>query len=271
VAVARPAPPSRDEARRQGRLILVAEDNDTNRKVIVEQLRLIGFAADIVDGGREALASWRTGDFALLLTDLQMPDMDGYMLVAAIRAEESGGRRMPIIALTANALGGDEARCLALGMDAYLTKPVRLPRLKATIEAALAGALQPVSVAATPDTASKDTDPPADLGVLAALVGDDPAVIDEMVQAFREAAALARRKLGQCVASGSGQAARDAAHQMKSGARSIGALGLGAICEEIEQVAGFGAAPALEGLVARFDAELDRVLAYLESKPGLSR
>ncbi|MEO8523388.1 MAG: response regulator [Caldimonas sp.] len=255
---------------RQGRLILVVEDNETNRKVVVEQLRLIGVAADIVNDGRAALASWRSGDFALVLTDLQMPEMDGYALATAIRAEEEpGGRRIPIVALTANSLRGDEARCLALGMDAYLTKPVRLSRLKATIEAGLAGALQPASGEPLVDAAPKVTDPPADLRVLAALVGDDPAVIEEMVQAFREAAALARQRLAQCVVSGSGQTARDAAHQMKSGARSIGALGLGAICEEIEQAVGFGTSPALEGLVARFDAELDRVLACLESKPGL--
>jgi CheY-like chemotaxis protein len=261
----RPVVPSRDEALRKRRLILVAEDNETNRKVIVEQLRLIGFAADIVVDGREALASWRTGDFALLLTDLQMPEMDGYALAVAIRAEEGAGRRTPIIALTANALRDDEARCLALGMDAYLTKPVQLSRLKATIEAGLAGALHSEAGVPPPEAASKDTDPPADLRVLAALVGDDPAVIEEMVQAFGQAAAQARQELGQCVAGGSMQSAKDTAHKMKSGARSIGAFRLGAICEEIERSAGFGAPLSLESMVARFDRELDVVQAFLDS------
>lgn len=259
------AAPTREEALRQGRLILVAEDNETNRKVIVEQLRLIGFAADIVVDGREALASWRSGDFALLITDLQMPEMDGYALAAAIRAEEGAGRRTPIIALTANAIRDDEARCLALGMDAYLTKPVQMTRLKAAIEAGLAGTSQAKGTEPLLGAAPAVVNAPADLNVLAELVGDDPAVIDEMVQAFLEAAAQARQKLRQCVADGSVQTARSAAHQMKSGARAIGALQLGTICEEIEQAAGSGSAPALEALVARFDRELDAVQAFLDS------
>ena len=142
-ASARPAPSSREEALRARRLILVAEDNAINRRVIVEQLRLAGFAADIAVDGREALGRWRSGDYALLLTDLQMPEMDGYELAAAIRAEEGAGRRMPIFALTANSLPDDEARCLAVGMDAYLVKPVSLDRMKTILDAALAGAPRP--------------------------------------------------------------------------------------------------------------------------------
>ncbi|HEX7441362.1 MAG TPA: PAS domain-containing protein, partial [Caldimonas sp.] len=133
------APP---EARTKGRLILVAEDNETNRQVILRQLQLVGFAADVVVNGREALASWRSGDYALLLTDLHMPEMDGYELAAAIRAEEREGHRTPIIAVTANALRDEELRCRAAGMDAYLTKPVRLPQLQAAVEAWLGPAAQ---------------------------------------------------------------------------------------------------------------------------------
>lgn len=136
------APPTREEAQRKGRLILVAEDNEFNQTVIVQQLRLLGFAADIASDGREALQKWRSGDFGLVLTDLHMPEMDGYALAAAIRAEEGVGRHTPIIALTANALHHEEARCLAGGMDAYLTKPARLSRLKETLEAGFAGTLR---------------------------------------------------------------------------------------------------------------------------------
>jgi CheY-like chemotaxis protein len=80
------------------------------------------------------------------VTDLHMPEMDGYGLASAIRSEEGGGRRTPIIALTANALREEEARCLALGMDAYLTKPVHLAKLKAIVE----GVLEASLVAASP-------------------------------------------------------------------------------------------------------------------------
>ncbi len=84
---------------------LVVEDNETNQKVILRQLALLGFAADIADNGRAALERWHSGDYVLLLTDLHMPKMDGYELTAAIRsAEQQDGRHIPIIALTANAL-----------------------------------------------------------------------------------------------------------------------------------------------------------------------
>ncbi len=127
-------PPSREEARRQGRLVLVAEDNEINQKVILHQLALIGFTADVTDNGRLALERWRSGDYALLLTDLHMPEMDGYELTAAIRAAEQGSRRIPVIALTANALRGEAEHCRKSGIDDYLSKPARLADLQAILE-----------------------------------------------------------------------------------------------------------------------------------------
>ena len=182
-------PPSREEARSRGRLILIAEDNETNRLVSLRQLALIGYTAEVAVDGRDALERWRTGDFALVLTDLHMPEMDGYELTRAIRAEEWAGRRTPIIALTANALRDEELRCLAAGMDAYLSKPVRLAQLKASIEAWIGPAAQ-AGEAAKGQRAPVAPTPPADLDVLMALVGDDPVVIAEVLQSFRESAAL---------------------------------------------------------------------------------
>ncbi|MEP7302033.1 MAG: PAS domain S-box protein [Caldimonas sp.] len=125
-----PAPegPPREESR-----ILVAEDNEINQQVITHQLRHLGFRGEVVANGRLALARWRSGHFGMLLTDLQMPEMDGYELTATIRSEEGGRTRMPIIALTANALKEEEVRCKAAGMDGYLTKPVHMARLGETL------------------------------------------------------------------------------------------------------------------------------------------
>lgn len=135
------AAPRREQARRLGRLILVAEDNEFKRTVIAQQLRRWGFAADIAANGLKALETWRSGDFGLVLTDLHMPELDGYALAASIRAEEGAGRRTPIVALTANALHDEKTRCLAAGMDVYLSKPARLAHLKETLQAGLAGTL----------------------------------------------------------------------------------------------------------------------------------
>jgi len=150
-------PLSREEARRRGRLILIAEDNEINQKVILQQLALLGQTADIANNGREALEMWQSGAYAILFADLHMPKMDGYELTAAIRAAEAvgaidvraihesplqsseyesplHGSRIPIIAFTANALKGEAEHCLAVGMDDYLSKPVQLVNLKAMLE-----------------------------------------------------------------------------------------------------------------------------------------
>ncbi|MEO7057436.1 MAG: PAS domain S-box protein [Caldimonas sp.] len=115
-------------------LILVAEDNAINQKVIAAQLQLLGYEAEIADNGSAALMLWRSGRFAMLLTDLQMPELDGYGLATHIRSEERAGLRMPIVALTANALKDEASRCVAAGMDDYLTKPVQLPKLEALLD-----------------------------------------------------------------------------------------------------------------------------------------
>ncbi|EQD44870.1 multi-sensor hybrid histidine kinase, partial [mine drainage metagenome] len=91
--------------------ILVAEDYEINQKVILRQLGLLGFSADVIVNGHDALKCWRRGDYAMLLTDLHMPEMDGFGLTAAIRREEGEGKRLPIVAVTANALKEVEAHC----------------------------------------------------------------------------------------------------------------------------------------------------------------
>jgi PAS domain S-box-containing protein len=129
------APPTKEEARLSCQLILVAEDNTVNQIVITSQLEAIGYASTIVNNGEEALSLLKSGDYALLLSDLQMPVLDGYALTKAIRSSEagSGGVRLPIVALSANAISGTIENCLEVGMDDCLSKPISLAELKATI------------------------------------------------------------------------------------------------------------------------------------------
>jgi len=122
------------EPQTDGPLILVAEDNETNQKVFGYQIRMLGHRCEIVDNGRVALERWRQGDYALLLTDCHMPEMDGYELTGAIRKEEGENRRTPIIAITADALKGTKEECLATGMDDYLPKPIQLKELKEILD-----------------------------------------------------------------------------------------------------------------------------------------
>jgi PAS domain S-box-containing protein len=246
--------------------ILVAEDNEINQKVIAKQLDLLGYRAEMAANGLDALARWRHGGHALLLTDLHMPEMDGYSLAAAVRAEESGDAHLPIIALTANALRDEELRCRQAGMDGYLSKPVRLAQLRAAIEAVLpTAAARPGEAAVEP--ISTDALPPADLRVLAELVGDDPQVIREVLDAFRATTTDAASEFAQAQARGAMDTLADLAHKLKSAARAIGATRLGQLCEDIEESA--AAAPrtaALAGLIVIFATELHAVHAYLAAR-----
>ena len=124
------APPI-DNARADGTLILVAEDNPINSNIIRRQLNMLGYTCDIAEDGKAALDAWRRNDYALLMTDCQMPNMDGYELTRNIREDEKGtGDHALIIAITANALQGDAEKCLAAGMDDYLSKPIETKELK---------------------------------------------------------------------------------------------------------------------------------------------
>ncbi|MDF3056417.1 MAG: arcB [Rariglobus sp.] len=114
--------------------VLLAEDNPTNRKLASHLLKKLGYRVDVANNGRECVALAAVGHYDLILMDCEMPELDGFSATRAIRRAEPPTRRVPIIALTANALAGVEAECLAAGMDAYLTKPVQVETLRSTLQ-----------------------------------------------------------------------------------------------------------------------------------------
>ena len=136
-AVAPPAVP--DASRGQGRLrgrVLVVDDNSVNRKILARQLELTGVSTDSAAGGEEALALWSQGGYDLVLADLQMPTMDGFELARRIRDSEVTGQRVrtPILAVTASTLEEQELKSRAVGMDGFITKPIGIEQLKATLD-----------------------------------------------------------------------------------------------------------------------------------------
>ncbi|MBZ5582330.1 MAG: response regulator [Acidobacteriia bacterium] len=118
----------------EGFRILIIEDNPVNQIVASRAVRGLGYAVEVVSGGQAALGALSAGRFDLVLMDCQMPGMDGYQTAAEIRRREGRAPRLPIIAMTANAIPGDVERCLAAGMDDYLGKPVRLAELSSTLD-----------------------------------------------------------------------------------------------------------------------------------------
>ena len=274
--------PSIEQAVAQGRLVLVAEDNDINRKVIQRQLALLGIAVDVANDGLAALERWRSGRYGLLLTDLHMPGLDGYQLTAAIRQEEGAGRRLPIIALTANALQGEDQRCRAAGMDDYISKPVQLELLGAKLARWLPPAADPGRAPPVAGGAGQRSDgagaagparaaapalpvaPALDERVLAALIGDDAALIAEFLSDYAVSAAASATELRAAAALDRWDTVAGVAHRLKSSSASVGALGLADTCARIESAGEAGEVPALQALLPAFEAELTRVLRHLE-------
>ncbi|MBT3702100.1 MAG: response regulator, partial [Alphaproteobacteria bacterium] len=235
--------PTTAQALAAGTLILLAEDNPTNRQVIGRQLNKLGYVCEMADDGKLALAAWRSKQYALLLTDCHMPYMDGFELTAAVRADEkNGNRRAPIVAVTANALEGEAERCIAAGMDDYLSKPLAMVDLKNTLRkwmpAAQAGVAPPAvktdesnpSAQADVNTRSGVVDPK----FLRETFGDDEETIREIMQDY---VGPAGETVGEIDAA---YEAKDAAqigaagHKLKSASRSIGADGLADICARLE-------------------------------------
>ena len=246
-------PPSIAEARAQGRLILVVEDDAINQKVVLRQLALLGYAAEVASNGAEALRMWREGRYGLVLTDLNMPDLDGYSLAEAIRKEETGRQRVPIIALTANAVRGEANRAQVAGMDDYLTKPIELKALQQRIERWLApsGSEEGAAIECV------DSEPVAptifDRSVLGRLVGADAEVEEELLSEYLESAATHAGVLRAAHADADLGRIAAVAHKLKSSSRSVGALALGELCADLDAVAKAGDRVRIAELMTGFE------------------
>ncbi len=274
-------PQTIEQARRQGHLILIAEDDEINQKVILRQLALLGYAAEVAGNGVDALKMWHEGQYGLLLTDVHMPDMDGYALVEAIRREEvlqgvQVHERMPILALTANALRGEEIRARAAGMDAYLTKPIQLQLLKAAIRkwmptgGAAGGPETNATHYETPTpTANASTKTVFDVAQLTDLVGDDPQTVLEFLADYRAAVQQAATGLRAALAVDDVHAIGAIAHRLKSSSRSVGTMVMGELCANLESACQSGARHDILQGIDNFEAgwlevepQIDALLAH---------
>jgi signal transduction histidine kinase/HPt (histidine-containing phosphotransfer) domain-containing protein/ActR/RegA family two-component response regulator/putative methionine-R-sulfoxide reductase with GAF domain len=229
------APAKAAAKRDDGPRVLVVDDHPVNRDVLVLQLEQLGIGADTAENGIDALEAWTThGQYAAVLADIHMPHMDGHELARRVRAAEAerGAARTPIVAVTANAMKGEEERCLASGMDACLVKPVSIERLRSTLERWLP--IEAESAGNGPTDAG--TPPPAiDPTVLAAWLGDDDVTIASLLGKFRETAIDSEREINAASRTGDLAKLAAAAHKLKGAAQTVGATGLGAAAAALEQ------------------------------------
>jgi CheY-like chemotaxis protein len=236
-----------------GRRVLVAEDNSINRLVTVRVLEELGYVTETVEDGCQAAAAATRSDYDVILMDCHMPQMDGFAATAAIRQQErtEGQRRhIPIIALTADALAGDAARCRTAGMDDYLAKPVTAERLAAMVDRWSGASEPPVEV------------PPVTPVVLAELRA--AGLLNTVVTLYLRETPGQVEALCRAAAQGEATTLAEVAHQLKGSSAQVGARSLAALAARLQEQ---GEREALDGAVIVIDAleqEFARVRALLE-------
>ncbi len=232
------APPASDSwLAAAGLRALVAEDNAVNQRVVAAMLGRLGFRVDVVGDGNEAVAAAVHLPYDIVLMDCQMPHLNGYEATAEIRRRERAGVRVPIVALTASAMAGEEERCLAAGMDAYVAKPVRIEDLGEILRSLLVAPAEALAPPEPPEVGPRrgtaDLDPAVFEGIRA--LGDD--LLASIVADFRRGTPDDIARLQQGLADADAEVAARAAHRVKGTCLMLGAARMGGVAADIESAA----------------------------------
>jgi CheY-like chemotaxis protein len=232
--------------------ILLAEDSVVNQKLALGLLKKHGHEVVVANNGREAVELAGANPFDLILMDVQMPELDGFEATRAIRlAEQATDTHVPIIALTAHAMQGDRERCLDVGMDSYISKPVRARDLYDTIADTMADYGRP-----DPGPQALDDSAAIDWGEVLAAVQGNRTLLKELAVIFLEEYPGLLVQARQGLTGGDAASLQRAAHTLKGSVRQFGATSVCEQCDHLEKAARNGdPADTLRTLVA-LEAEL---------------
>jgi CheY-like chemotaxis protein/HPt (histidine-containing phosphotransfer) domain-containing protein len=255
------------EDRRRKARILLAEDNPTNQQVALRILEKMGFRADAVANGREAIQALKMAPYDIVFMDVQMPVMDGFEATRQIRDPQSAvcNHKIPIIAMTAHAMKGDRERCLEAGMDDYVPKPISPQALASALEKWLDRTQeQPPSVPAPAGETEPSEEPPVfDRQALRDRLMGDEELVREIIAGFLEDMPKQMRRLREHVGQGQAGLAGGQAHAIRSAAGNVGGMALSAAAFEIEKAGNKGQLEGIAALMPELERQFDRLEAQM--------
>jgi two-component system sensor histidine kinase/response regulator len=247
------APPIEDPTRatvllpKRKERILLAEDNVVNQRVALGNLEKLGYTAQVVTNGIAVLEALENQKYDIILMDCQMPDLDGYQTTREIRQREKNSRHTWIIAMTANVMVGDREKCLAVGMDDYVSKPLRREELRAALDRVQVGTM-----------------PPLDEKTLRTLQRDGEDEFAELIELFITSAPGSIAEMARAIEESDPKALAIAAHTLKGSCSNWGPSPLRERCAEIEKMGRNGTVEGAADVVASANAELYRFVEALK-------
>jgi CheY-like chemotaxis protein/HPt (histidine-containing phosphotransfer) domain-containing protein len=253
--------------------VLLVEDNVINQQVALGILQISGYSVTVVNNGREALEAHAQGGFDLILMDCHMPEMDGYEATRAIRQREvaSGGKRIPIIALTANAMARDREECLEAGMDDHLSKPFNMLALQELLERWMTrDAAGPSQAAAIAAQATAKAAQVLDRAVLEQLgrvrTNGKPELLTRVIKLYITESPALLEKLKEAARDGDDVRMANLAHTLKSSSANVGAAVLSRYCGEVESFARRAETEQARRCVSKIETEHHSVQSALVSE-----
>nr|MBF0223248.1 response regulator [Desulfobulbaceae bacterium] len=253
--------------------ILLAEDYPTNRIVAANYLTKAGYQVDLVENGREAVLFFQQNTYDLILMDIQMPVLDGYGATFEIREYESSkpaGTKIPIIAMTAHAMSGYREKCLAGGMDDYITKPLKRREFLETVKRWLPqNPDNKKHVADKPASGPEvDTDGPVDMEKLFKEMEGDQEIILALFDSFSESLSTQKSILQQAVSAGDCKTIRNEAHSIKGAAANVAAFKLSAIAKKLEALGDRAAHDEIPPVFTQFLSEVETFIQFAQKYKG---